>query len=283
MKTLRNCLASFSRNLRNDGKYLSWQHIVRIHNKDLDDGLKELPKLTQDHINLSSYSKMTVRFAVQVLSETVANVLKKSNDPEVLGTAQFCEMADKFFDCVNVRSLDEAKHKRKPFLAPYSSLEDSRFDWLKKTFLPYFTNWLKSIQSRQGEFTKQDLANMFISRQTHEGLVMTSWSLIECVKFLLSEGMEYVLTERLCQDPVEEYFGAQRKIGRRAENPDFEQCLYNDNTIRIQREISINSGNTRGRYNKKRSWEQVTDEKVPKRKSVKVNIKEKLEKIDCNL
>ena len=73
MKTLRNCLASFSRNLWNEGKYLSWQHIVRIHNKDLDNGLKELPKLTQDHINLSSYSKMTVRFAVQVLSETVAN------------------------------------------------------------------------------------------------------------------------------------------------------------------------------------------------------------------
>ena len=29
--------------------------------------------------------------------------------------------------------------------------------------------------------------------------------MIEICKFLLQEGMEYVLTERFCQDPVEEY------------------------------------------------------------------------------
>lgn len=107
-------------------------------------------------------------------------------------------------------------------------------------------------------------------------------SLIECVKFLLKEGMEYVLTERLCQDPVEEYFGAQRKIGRRSENPDFEQCLFNDNTLRIQKEVSITSGNTRGRYDKKRSFEEVTDDKVPKRKSNGKGTKKILENINCN-
>ena len=37
-------------------------------------------------------------------------------------------------------------------------------------------------------------------------------SVIEVCKFLLQEGMEYVLTERFCQDIVEEYFGCQRKL-----------------------------------------------------------------------
>ena len=121
---------------------------------------------------------------------------------------------------------------------------------------------------------------MFISQQTHEGLIITSNSLIECVKFLLQEGMEYVLTERFCEDPVEEYFGAQRKLGRRCENPDFQQCLYNDNTLRLQREVSTSSGNTRGRYDHKRSWENITNDPVPKRKKENNETQENIRKIN---
>ena len=113
---------------------------------------------------------------------------------------------------------------------------------------------------------------MFIPRQSFEGIQITSNSFVECVTFLLNQGMEYVLTERFCQDPVEEYFGNQRKLGRRSDNPDFNQCLYNDNTIRIQREVSIGSGNTRGKYDRKRAWENVTDEALPKLKRNAKNV-----------
>ena len=57
---------------------------------------------------------------------------------------------------------------------------------------------------------------MFISWQTYEGIKITVHSTIEIVKYLLSKGLSYVLTERLCQHPLEHYFG------------------YNDNTIRTQ-------------------------------------------------
>ena len=46
---------------------------------------------------------------------------------------------------------------------------------------------------------------------------MTAHSVIEATKFLLQEGTEFVLSERFCEDPVEEYFGNQRKIGRRSD------------------------------------------------------------------
>ena len=105
---------------------------------------------------------------------------------------------------------------------------------------------------------------MFISRQTYEGFKITVNAVIEIRKFLLPEGMEYVLTERFSQDPVEEYFGSQRKLGRRNDNPDICTFGYNDNTIRVQRTISCNSGNnTRGRQDKCRAWEQVTDDPLP--------------------
>ena len=104
---------------------------------------------------------------------------------------------------------------------------------------------------------------MFISWQTYEGFQITVNAVIEICKFLLQEGMEYVLTERLCQDPVEEYFGRQRKLGRRNDNPDIRTFGYSDNTNRVQRKISCNSGNTGGRQDKCRAWDQVTDDRLP--------------------
>lgn len=110
---------------------------------------------------------------------------------------------------------------------------------------------------------------MFISWQTYEGFQITVHSVIEVCKFLLQEGMEYVLTEGFCQDIVEEYFGCQRKLGRRNDNPDIRTFGYNDNAIRIQRAISCQSGNTRGRKDKRKSWTEVTDDALPSRKKKK--------------
>ena len=44
----------------NDGRYILWQHIAQLFYEDTDNGLKLLPKLTQDHIKLNSYSVMRV-------------------------------------------------------------------------------------------------------------------------------------------------------------------------------------------------------------------------------
>jgi len=138
-------------------------------------------------------------------------------------------------------------------------------------FLDYLKSWKGSTETRPGDFSQNAKARMFLSWQTYEGFEITVHSAIEATKFLLQEGMEYVLTERFCQDPVEEYFGNQRKLGRRSDNPDICQFGYNSNTIRIQRSVSCQSGNTRGRKDRKRAWEQVTDDKLPCRKKLKYN------------
>ena len=110
-------------------------------------------------------------------------------------------------------------------------------------------------------------SKMFISWQTFEGLQITTHSIIDATKFLLSEGMEFVLTERFCQDPVEEYFGNQRKFGRRCDNPDLRTFGYNDNTIRIQKtylaRVEIQEVDI---YDKRKSWIEITHDKLPKRK-----------------
>ena len=68
---------------------------------------------------------------------------------------------------------------------------------------------------------------------------------MELVKYLLNQGVPYVLTERFCQDPLENYFGQQRFIGRRKDNPSLRDISYNDNTIRTQKIFRPIAGNCR--------------------------------------
>ena len=141
---------------------------------------------------------------------------------------------DKFFDCMNVRNTKEHLLKRKPFLKPYSSLTDERFAWLD-LFLDYLEKWKSSIDNREGDF------NMFLSFPTYEGLRMTVHSLKEVVPFLLKNG-DYVLSEKFYEDDLENYFGRQRPIGRRKDNPSVRDTLYGDNLIKTQYDIKSIKG-----------------------------------------
>jgi hypothetical protein len=147
---------------------------------------------------------------VQVLSNTVAQVLQHHySSGEAHKTANLCKIMNDFFYCMNVRSTTEYQKKRNALLATYRSADDDRFDWQQNVFLEYLTNWKSSIESREGAFTDDDRGRMFLSIQTFKGLKMTVKSAITITKFLLSEGFEFVLTERFCQDDVGEYFGYQ--------------------------------------------------------------------------
>lgn len=130
-----------------NGKHIVWTHLQNLYHRDSGaqktvGGLSLVPKLTYEHIYLTSFSKMHVDLAAQVslysischalhgmvsmhviycvvyyqiLSSSVANALKLSGDPEVSETAKFVEMFDKLFDCLNVTNYSAGKKARKPF------------------------------------------------------------------------------------------------------------------------------------------------------------------------
>ena len=52
-----------------------------------------LPKLSNEHIKLTSYSKMNVRLAAQVLN-SVSKVLLAYSPPEAAERARFCSLMD---------------------------------------------------------------------------------------------------------------------------------------------------------------------------------------------
>ena len=272
IKTARNCLSNSgagrgTRFMWNGGMFIIWNHVADIFYEDRECGLHLLPKLTYEHIKLSSFSVMNVKLAAQVLSSSVSNVLNNFGPPEAAGTAKFCSMMDSFFDILNIRNTIEHKHDQKPFLVPFTSVGDARFVWLREVFLQYFKDWMQSINDRQGgNFSKNAKAHMFISWQTHEGIKLTVNSTIELVQFLLNNDVSYVLTERFCQDPLENYFGRQRSMGARKDNPSMRDFGYNDNTIRNQKIFRPIQGNVADA-----AVVEFSNEPVPCRKKHKAN------------
>ena len=114
LKTARNCLANsgsgtMSRYMWNNGFHLLWSHIAQMFHDDLLCGLQLFPKLTYDHIRLTSYSKMNVKLAAQVLSSTVGKTINQYGSPEFVETARFCCMMDSFFDIQFISLKSNAK------------------------------------------------------------------------------------------------------------------------------------------------------------------------------
>jgi hypothetical protein len=253
VKTVRNNLASSAeasktRILWKDGQQLLWRHIADMYYDDAGRNLART-KLTLQHVHLTPHSLMNVRLAAQVLSCRVGSVLREYGAPDRQETATFVLLMDRFFDCLNSRHLEEADRKRKPDLRPYTSTEDERFTFLQDEFLKYFDDWQQSVENRPGHFSKSDRAKMMLSHQTYKGLVMTVRAFIEVTKFLLANNVSYVLANKFCQDPIEEHFGRHRTMGRTADNPNLLQFAYQEQTIRLQRQLALTitpQGNVRG-------------------------------------
>ena len=59
----------------NDEKYLLFRHIADLFYSDQEFGLHTLPKMTLDHIVLTSYSKMEVLFCNIILHYYTINII----------------------------------------------------------------------------------------------------------------------------------------------------------------------------------------------------------------
>ena len=89
-------------------------------------------------------------------------------------------MMNNFFVIFNIRNSVEGIKTKNSFLKPFTSDTDERFEWLRYTFLPYFTNWKLSIENRE-DFSQPEKKKIFILWQTDEGIKVSIYSLFEVV------------------------------------------------------------------------------------------------------
>lgn len=98
-------------------------------------------------------------------------------------------------------------------------------------------------------------------------------SFVELVRTIFeTDGPKFFLSEHICQDPLEKFFGCQRQRGRVNENPNVQSFCKNTQTLRVigsvVRGAVKDKGNCRGTNKKKKPipLEEKDNEALPKRK-----------------
>ena len=95
------------------------------------------------------------------------------------------------------------------------------------------------MQAREGNWRAAERAKMFLTHQTYKGLVMTVKSVKEASAYLPDHGVKFVLSDKFCQDPLEQHFGWHRSINTRSKNSNLHRFGYQENKIRQQRTLAL--------------------------------------------
>ena len=107
---MRNALGSWKTLIDGKNNVIRWQHIVDLYEYQKNNGFTLANKLTKQHVSFEK-KPMKVKYAVQVLSQSVANALltmselKNDKFENVDATVEYLKTFDSIYDIMNSRSL----------------------------------------------------------------------------------------------------------------------------------------------------------------------------------
>jgi len=112
IKLCRNNLGDLRTFVDGDGNFIKWEHLERLVDLQVTEGLHAACKLTKRHINFQN-ERMNVRLAAQTLSASVSCALRftQQNDSTSVdfndcnGTATYCLLVNNCFDILNSRNV----------------------------------------------------------------------------------------------------------------------------------------------------------------------------------
>lgn len=187
-----------------EGKHVTWNDVVSFYNFDKDGTVRMAPKLTNNHIFLRPFASMRVNLAAQVLSHSVAAgiyfLCKVEKLPKTAeNTANFIDFMDKLFNCFNSQTLFSTQPYRGAIKPDNGHIE----------FLENSLNILKNITLSNGK----QVPCISGWRISIKSLIML-WNKLHGV-----DGFQYLLTNRLNQDCLENLFSIIRGRGGHRDNP----------------------------------------------------------------
>ncbi|CAI6343939.1 unnamed protein product [Macrosiphum euphorbiae] len=210
-KCVRNRLYNnTSLRLHHDSDSVSWSYFKEVYKNDIlhPANLRLIPRITPQHLQLSSMSKMRVRLCTQVFSMSMAQALRfymKKGCLMLKGaseTANFVEYWNNLFDNFNR-------------ILPWQGLRigDEGFEKFYDA-INYLNSWENKVIAHH--ITPEE----FLTPQTAQSLRVTLHSTIDLSMYLLEKcGFEYVLTGKMCQDPLEKFFGIIRQAAGPNDHP----------------------------------------------------------------
>jgi hypothetical protein len=212
IKAVRNNLMKYDFHF--GGKVASWQDVKSLYDRDSSLSIRCCPKLTDKHINPNGFTKMKVKLATQVLSHTVAAAISTyvslgAMSASAAGTAEFITAFDKIFDCLNSSSVKYANGK-----LHRKALSDSsvHLKFLTDEAIPFLSS-IKVINRTTGADATNTLRCLKGFQITLHG-ILALWSELRS-----AHSFKFLLTRRLNQDPLENFFGTVRQQGGNSDNP----------------------------------------------------------------
>lgn len=209
LKATRNNM--FNNNFFIGEKQTDWRYIQMFYDEDSSETFRLAPNLTQKHMQPKAFKKMNVKLAAQVLSARVAAGMTtymkfKKIPPEAAFTIEVIAKFDNLFDIFNCFTHNSPKAFRTPFKG-----EQFKIDFLLET-----SEYIKNINVVSKSKLDKDLTNTV---SFLDGWRISISSLIGLWNDLKDEGFSYILTRRLNQDPLENFFGTIRQQGGNSVNP----------------------------------------------------------------
>ena len=139
-KLVRNALGSWKTLIDWNNNKVEWKHIVDLYEYQKKNGFTLANKLTKQHV-MYEKNPMKVKYAVQVISQSVANALltmyelKVPNFENVHPTVDYLKLFDEIFDIMNSRNLGQKFGK-----APLQEFNEDKFKSLFTKAISYICN-----------------------------------------------------------------------------------------------------------------------------------------------
>ena len=197
LKSTRNTLTKYDIQVGSD--IARWRHVVNFYDSDKVHPIRIAPKLTDSHIDSNNFEKMKVKYATQILSRTVASGLYTyatlgGLPQEATATATFVYKMNELFDVFNSSVRNHYRPRKCAINAFNGNLN----------FLNDMKAWIESWKiigtNRQIPSVKGWLLNIASLQALWEDVSSTY-------------NLEYLLTRRINQDCLENFFCCIRKSG----------------------------------------------------------------------
>ncbi|KAE8744258.1 hypothetical protein FOCC_FOCC009074, partial [Frankliniella occidentalis] len=203
LKLVRNALAARKKLKDADGNIVSWHYITKLHNLQVQNGLRLTNRLSEKHIKWYA-NKQKVSIAAQTLSGSVASslkfcsMIKEPGFQNVSATAKFLSVFNSLFDILNSYTLSSYGLKL-PMSLVNENMWSSAFEECSKYIL--------SLQIREKGGNKFHSVFEDDRSTCFEGFLVAISSVRGLFDDLVRSGqMKFLLTYRLSQDHLETFF-----------------------------------------------------------------------------
>nr|XP_050032240.1 uncharacterized protein LOC126528390 [Dermacentor andersoni] len=186
-------------------------YIKKLYELQKDLVVKPVRYLSRKHVYPNNIEKMNVARAIQVLSPDVTAALEPLRNQaghtssfsfaDAGQTIIFMHNMYRWFVLHDTSNTTQHIHKKWPDTRHFDDAEDARLEWLEVALPMYLDKLKKRCRDKKEFFTKE----------TYEALLLTTYSTVACIKYLLTEEkFLFVLTRKFNSDPIESLFGTLR-------------------------------------------------------------------------